>query len=719
MKLTSSIFCCAALCKILCAPCLFSNDYRYRAEKGFVNLDSEKPTQAEAKRSDKRGLSSSKKGKNEDRLGSEYKRKFNDPSQYIAGEAALDTDLSQNTASPNAENQTESGISFPFIADEAPIAPQEPVFSVSEITLLYEHHQREPISIEELNQIEFEFCEKNNVLYAYKDSSGHSDSNCQNVQLSIDDINSDSHTTVLSASAIQYILEELLNAFYERNIHWVVMHIPEDEISSQGIDKRKHDDDELTILISVPVIKEVGVTYADPNGELKPRENSKLSKKICDELPLSVPDPSTGIPGDFINSNILNNYLHSLNRHPNRRVDLEIGPTDLPGEVGLDFIVTQKRPYYFYFNANNNVPKPINRWQESVGFIHTQMTGNDDIFKFNASTDSFDKFYSFSASYEAPLGRSLGNRWGISGSYSRFLSAEFALPQNLFIGTQGIANLEFISNIGQWDRLFLDLDANLQYRHIHNEGHFIFPSATKNFILPELGLKLIQLKRESKLIASLSVQSTISSLFWDVRKGLDNLGRTDLSPNWGIVQGGFYGSSYLESLFQKSDKVKHLAHEVVCIAQAQYACNQRLIPELEAILGGLYSIRGYPQSTVAGDNMYMGSFEYRFHVPGALDARPNACTKLFNKKFRWAPASPKGEVDWDLLFRAFYDVGEVTVNQRQHFEKNYLIMGAGVGIEFVLWSNVFIRGDWGRALKSANGISAGNNQYYFSSTIIF
>ncbi|MBS0605303.1 MAG: hypothetical protein JSR57_00005, partial [Verrucomicrobia bacterium] len=49
MKLTFSILWCAALCKILYAPCLFSNDYQYRAEKGFVNLDSEKPPQAEAK----------------------------------------------------------------------------------------------------------------------------------------------------------------------------------------------------------------------------------------------------------------------------------------------------------------------------------------------------------------------------------------------------------------------------------------------------------------------------------------------------------------------------------------------------------------------------------------------------------------------------------------------------------------------------------------------
>lgn len=219
-------------------------------------------------------------------------------------------------------------------------------------------------------------------------------------------------------------------------------------------------------------------------------------------------------------------------------MDLEIGPTEVPGEVAFDFVVTQKRPYHFYFNANNNVPKPIHRWQESAGFIHTQVSGNDDIFRANASSDSFDKFYSFDASYEAPLGNSIGNRWQIFGSYSRFVSAEFALPQNLFVGTQAIGNLEFISNIAQWDKLFLDLVADLQYRHIHNRGHFLFSAASKNFLLPGIALKAIQLKRENKLIASLSLQSTISSLFWNVRKHLDNLGRRHLSPNWQFRKGG-------------------------------------------------------------------------------------------------------------------------------------------------------------------------------------
>ena len=232
-------------------------------------------------------------------------------------------------------------------------------------------------------------------------------------------------------------------------------YIPNNLIAENGTDLRHWDNTSLTIAISTFTVKEIAVHFVDSNNAPIESNNPKLSQKICDQLPLSLPDPSTGYPGDFINSNLLNNYLHSLNRHPERRVDLEIGPTGLPGEVAFDFVVTEKRPYHYYFNANNNVPRPIDRWQESVGFIHTQLTGNDDILKMDASTDSFDKFYTLDISYEAPIGRSMGNRWQIYGNYNRFISAEFALPQNLFVGTQAIVNGEIISNIAQWNTLFL------------------------------------------------------------------------------------------------------------------------------------------------------------------------------------------------------------------------------------------------------------------------
>lgn len=604
---------------------------------------------------------------------------------------------------PEIEDMTANGMESP---SAIPMT-----YPISKITVEYDQTHPKHIPLSKIEALEMHLYESDGVFY------GDDREDAVSTYRTIGKINRADETLLFSQSAIEAVVREVYNCFIGNDMHWTVAYIPTSEISKSGEDLRSNSD--LTIMVSSPVVESTAVKIVSAKNSSKEINNSKLSQKIEDGLPLSLPDPSSGYPGDYINSNALNNYLHALNRHPERRVDLEIGPTNVPGQVALDFVVTQRRPFYFYANVNNNVPKAFKRWQESVGFIHTQLSGNDDILKLNASSDSIDKFYSVDASYEAPIGRSLKNRWQIYGNFNRFLSAEFALPQNLFVGTQAIGNLEFISNVAQWGRLFLDVVADLQYRHIHNKSHFLFGDANKNFLLPAVGLKCIQLKRESKLIASLSFQSTISSLFWNVGKNLDNLGRFDLSKNWGIVEASVYGSFYLEPLFQKRSAVRHLAHEMVCMGQLQNAFNQRLIPQLEGILGGLYTIRGYPQSTVSGDNLYMGSVEYRFHLPAALKINPNSTVKVFGKPLRWAPGEPKGPTDWDLIFRAFYDVGETTVNQKKRFERNHLIMGTGLGLELIVWSNVFIRGDWGRALRSANGISSGNDQFYFSSTIIF
>ena len=52
--------------------------------------------------------------------------------------------------------------------------------------------------------------------------------------------------------------------------------------------------------------------------------------------------------------------------------------------------------------------------------------------------------------------------------------------------------------------------------------------------------------------------------------------------------------------------------------RGQYAFGARLVPQYQQIAGGLYTVRGYEQAEVAGDNLVLGSAEYRFHLPRFL-----------------------------------------------------------------------------------------------------
>ena len=103
-----------------------------------------------------------------------------------------------------------------------------------------------------------------------------------------------------------------------------------------------------------------------------------------------------------------------------------------------------------------------------------------------------------------------------------------------------------------------------------------------------------------------------------------------------------------------------LANEVAASVRGQYAFRRRLIPNEEEVAGGMFSVRGYPESITAGDNAVIASLEYRFHLPrtfqvsepGHIGQRPIG---MFGKDFRWAPQQSFGRADWDLIFNGFID----------------------------------------------------------------
>lgn len=539
--------------------------------------------------------------------------------------------------------------------------------------------------------------------------------------ISIQELNQKGEEYRFTEGMIQKVLDQVRGCYKEKGIDYVHVSIPPTQISPEGNDRRKGAD--LVVVIDTPVIAKVEATATvegDPKGRPLP---PKQEKRILGNLPSKLPDPATGYPGDLVNSTTLNNYLYSLNRHPGRQVDLEIGPADTPGSVALNFVVHQERPYYFYTSISSNIPVVVSRWIESFGYINTQLTGRDDILRVDYSTDSFDCLHTFLINYEAPVFNSLDQRWKIGANVNRFTSAQFGIGANPFKGTQYIVDGEYVITAYQYWRLFLDLFFHLEYRHINNNKHFIYPSVSKNFLLPSGGLRLTRLTTETKLIASAGINTLLSDVFWNVGHHLDSLGRPNLSHNWAYLDFDFYGSFYLEETikkaYRKEHPVTHLANEIVFHAQSQYAFHKRLIPQLEGVLGGLYTVRGYPQSTAAGDSIYAGSLEYRLHVPRLYPIRQNGTKYFFGKPLKWAPSKPKDSLDWDFIIKAFFDIGKIVINKKVLGEQNETLAGTGLGAELILWHNVFIRADWGIALTTANGVKHGNHEVYFTSVIIF
>jgi hemolysin activation/secretion protein len=207
---------------------------------------------------------------------------------------------------------------------------------------------------------------------------------------------------------------------------------------------------------------------------------------------------------------------------------------------------------------------------------------------------------------------------------------------------------------------------------------------------------------------------------------LNELGRNGADDSWATMQWDVTQSFYLEPLIARKAWLDPqngrptLAHEVAFTFKGQYAFDNRLIPNFEQVAGGMYTVRGYPESAAAGDGVIIGSVEYRFHVPRAMKWNPEPGT-LFGQPFRWRPQQPYGSADWDLVLRGFFDVGRTIVSDAPNAEEEETLMGAGIGMELLYKRNFNIRADWGFVLNrlETDDVDVGDSRFHILATILF
>ena len=74
-----------------------------------------------------------------------------------------------------------------------------------------------------------------------------------------------------------------------------------------------------------------------------------------------------------------------------------------PGEVNLDNLVSEVRPWYAYAQVSNTGTKQTDPWRERFGFVHNQLTGNDDVLSIDYLTAGFEQSHAIVGSYELPV----------------------------------------------------------------------------------------------------------------------------------------------------------------------------------------------------------------------------------------------------------------------------------------------------------------------------
>jgi hemolysin activation/secretion protein len=497
-----------------------------------------------------------------------------------------------------------------------------------------------------------------------------------------------------------------------------------------GDDLRKKGDTDLHLVIWVGVVKEMRTVAAGDRFKIGERINNPAHRKVLENSPVK-PEGQGGT--DLLKRDAIDEYVFRLNRDPSRKVDVAMAAAKDQGGVALDYLISESKPWSIYAQLSNTGTRQTSDWRERFGALHNNLTGHGDILSLDFITAGFETGDQESnaalGSYEAPLFGLQTLRGRAYVSWNKFTASDLGAADQHFNGEESVFGGELIANIYQKRELFVDAVGGVRYKHVSNFNSGVGERGEADFWIPYVGLRLDRSTEQTSLRASVTAlfgttSSKQTSSGSNQTDSLDGLGRLTVDDDWEVIQAEVSESFYLEPLLLPQSKLKSLANEIVLSARGSYSFNNRLVPQEQEVLGGLYTVRGYPESLVAGDNIWVVSAEYRFHLPRALPVRSDPeNTPLFGKPFRYRPSEPLGRTDWDLVLKAFIDAGQVTQSGSDPTEQQDTLIGAGVGFDLSFKQNMILRVDYGVALRDAgtedNGVNAGHSRVHVVFTILY
>jgi len=497
---------------------------------------------------------------------------------------------------------------------------------------------------------------------------------------------------------------------------------------------------ELTLIVLNGVVREVRTIASGERFGINARLNNPAHVRILNNSPVGVvrDDERTedNAQRDLLRRDRLDDYVLRLNRFPGRRVDVALAPGESAGDVTLDYLISENKQWLVYSQLSNTGTQSTEDWRQRFGAQLSQVTNRDDILSVEYITAGFSSSHALLGSYEAPLPGMDRVRGRVFGDYSKFTASDVGLADEKFTGEAYTIGGELAWNFYQRREFFVDLFGGIRWNQTEVFNEAVGIQGREHFLVPKFGVRAEALTDTWSFGAEASYEWSLYRLSGGRSPGLERLGRLAPDEDWSVFRYNVGGSFFLEPLILGSRwedastwRSSTLAHEIALSVRGQYSMDNRLIPNEQQVVGGLYSVRGYPESVVAGDNVVIASAEYRWHIPRSFRplSVPDASgatrepMEFFGRTFRQAPGQVFGRPDWDLVLKAFTDIGRSQNTDRQAFEKDEDLWGAGLGVDLVFYRNLSIRADWAVALDDVDNqnVKSGSNRFHLVFTLLF
>jgi hemolysin activation/secretion protein len=514
------------------------------------------------------------------------------------------------------------------------------------------------------------------------------------------------------------------------------------DLSRGCTDTRSADTNGAFAIKAVPGIVNSVRTIA--SGErVEPADRVNTQEARFQRLLANAPfQPGSATP-QVLREEPLREYLDKQSRHPNRRVDAAITAADASaasqaegapqwgaqGTVGVDFLVTENKPWAIFLQGANTGVESTGEWQTRVGFFNSDVFGNDEIFSIEYVTTNFTDSNAVNAYFDAPIGESESLRWKLFAGYSQYNAEDVGFAFADFEGESPLVGGEVAWNVAQWGKTFLDVLGGVSWTNVNVFNGLTGDTGDEDFLIPYVGARLQRNNRDA---------TTDFAVYLDFGLGgdasqadLNKLGRLFPSQDWQMLRWDLAQSFYLDPLFQDPADIANatLAHELYFRFRGQNSLGNRLVPQFMGTAGGYYTVRGYPTSLAAGDNLYLMTAEYRLHLPQLLgiDPNPQPFMGIGNEPFRLRPQFGYGPTDWDFIVRGFVDAGFVENVDPLSFEEDTDLLGAGFGVELQTYKglayptlrNMSLRLDVGFPLIDPDFTEVDDVQFTFVGTLSF
>jgi hypothetical protein len=544
------------------------------------------------------------------------------------------------------------------------------------------------------------------------------------------------------ATGLQDLCEQIVSQLGDRGMIGVyVAPSPADIDADTGGDVRAEGSTDLHLVVHTGRVQAVRTFLAPVVASTAPAATAQPS----DDQVIAANSPLQPVgAGDPLDKNKLDSYLAELNRLPGRMVDAVVTPTLTPGAVNLDYLVAEARPWTVSSDFSNTGTKDTGEDRQHFAFADYQLTGRDDVLLVDYLTSGFSNTNAASGSYEGRMPFLEQTRWRIGGNWSTYKADQFGFttvvdpndPTNAktvtdklqFSGTQWEVNGALLQHLIGEPGFFLDgyLGARWMQIDVVNIGPEF--GANMPFFVPSLGVTLDRawstLHLQGRLGFEQSVPAIAGTNSSDIREFSD-ASRANLDNDWRILSLDLGGSLYLQPWFHGTPffyprplRPREMTQELAWRFAGQTSLGTRVIPQVEGVLGGASTVRGYPQSIVSGDSFVNASLEYRYHIPLGFHSVVPWQIPWFGV-FRPGPDASLRMPDWDLVLSTFSDWGKVYNASKVVGEYNDSLASLGLGIEVIVRRNFSVRLDYGFALIAVptSNVSVGDGEAHFAALL--